>query len=84
MQLIDSSHKPENPDKPCRTCVDFKTWAKTQRKSLQKPEKSGEIVSKILKFVLIVDFFGFLCFRIPIRRQTAQMSSVIYQNQTAL
>jgi len=48
MPLIDTpqpNSKPEN----CRSCVDFKSWAKQQRKSLSTSE---------VNFIKIVKFFN--------------------------
>ncbi|CAG9800979.1 unnamed protein product [Chironomus riparius] len=38
MPLIDAPQTKSNPEN-CRTCVDFKSWAKQQRKSLTTSEK---------------------------------------------
>lgn len=37
MPLIDPPNQPAQNEK-CRTCVDFKTWARQQRKSLSTSE----------------------------------------------
>lgn len=37
MPVTESSHSPTHPEN-CRTCVDFKTWARQQRKSLTTSE----------------------------------------------
>lgn len=52
MPLIDNNKNSSNPSSPenCRTCVDFKSWAKQQRKSLSTTEvtcaRGCEIYSK--------------------------------------
>lgn len=46
MPLIDAPQTKSNPEN-CRTCVDFKSWAKQQRKSLTTSEVN---LIKIVKF----------------------------------
>lgn len=55
MPLIDSSHSsPGKDEKPCRTCVDFKTWAKAQRKSTKKADDTNKISGEIVRFFRLI------------------------------
>lgn len=49
MPLIDAPTANSNPEN-CRTCVDFKSWAKQQRKSLSTSEVN---LIKIVKFLML-------------------------------
>lgn len=48
MPLVEPSHQNNQPEN-CRTCVDFKTWAKQQRKSLSTSEVNFENYCEIKK-----------------------------------
>jgi hypothetical protein len=53
MPLIDPKNsKPENDPANCRTCVDFKSWAKQQRKSLSTTEVRKKVSRIIMKFLI--------------------------------
>lgn len=56
MPQIDPSHSSNHPDN-CRSCVDFKTWARQQRKSISTGEVSATTRCEIfLDFSLIKKF----------------------------
>lgn len=56
MPLIDSSNSNSNTEN-CRTCVDFKTWTKTQRKSLSTSEVNSHKHYEIKVLLRNIIFF---------------------------
>ena len=54
MPLIDAPQTNANPEN-CRTCVDFKSWAKQQRKSLTTSEVN---LIKIVKCSMLKNDFS--------------------------